>query len=587
MLESVGRYKILSPLGRGAMGVVYLAEDPVLGRQVALKTIDFGLEDEARRQFLRGRLLRDARAAASLSHPNVVSVFDIVDAGATLAVIMEYVPGENLGAYLSRNPVADPRFAAQIVKAMAAALDYTHSRGVVHRDIKPANVMLDASRIPKITDFGIARVSEGVTTTVAGSVMGTIEYMAPEQIKGEAVDGRVDQFALAVVTYRMLTGQTLFGEHSMATLAYKIVNELPAPVCSRNSWLPPTMDAIIAKALSKEPQDRYATCMEFAEAVTCALGAVDREAPTVAISPIAPAPKANSKLPALVFGCAVVAVAAGLMLWRPWSSSNSHGPETSAEAVRPAGPVASGPQIPPAQPPAPQNSEKSVSPPDRGAPAGHKIFAKLVVEPATPSRDYALEIPPKKVTAAQRAEQPQPVVLPPVSAEDAMAHGRELMKSQDYAGAIQAFSKVADLRPQNAQAYTSRGNAYQALEQFEAAIRDYDHAIRINPAVPGFYAARGACYMKLQKDDLALADLNQSLALKPDAPAALSSRARLYMALKDFHKALADWTEVISLQPENIQAHRQRANTYRALGDKAAAQADIQTAAELAAKRGG
>src|ERR1700722_11616614 len=143
--------------------------------------------------------------------------------------------------------------------------------------------MLDATRTPKITDFGIARITEGATTTMTGTVMGTIEYMAPEQVKGEAVDGRADQFALGVVAYRMLTGSLLYGDQSMATMAYKIVNEMPAPARSRNSWLPAGIDPVLAKALAKDPNGRYRNCSEFAEALRAALAGVDREAPTVAM----------------------------------------------------------------------------------------------------------------------------------------------------------------------------------------------------------------------------------------------------------------------------------------------------------------
>jgi serine/threonine-protein kinase len=180
MLGNIGRYKLRGQLGKGAMGVVCLADDPVLNRQVAVKTIDLAIEDPEKREFLRGRLLRDARAAAALTHPNIVSVYDVVEDGDIAAIIMEFVDGENLSAYLLREGAGDMAFTRQVIRAMAAALDYTHSRGVIHRGIKPANVMLDGARTPKITDFGIARITEGVTTTMTGAVMGTIEYMAPE-----------------------------------------------------------------------------------------------------------------------------------------------------------------------------------------------------------------------------------------------------------------------------------------------------------------------------------------------------------------------------------------------------------------------
>src|SRR6185312_10241626 len=175
MLQQVGRYQCLRQLGKGAMGVVYLAHDPALNRQVAIKTLDLGIEDEARREFLRDRLLRDARAAAALSHPNVVGVHDVVMEGDCACVVMEYIEGEDLAAYLARTPAASSQFTIHVIRAMSAALDYTHSRNIIHRDIKPANVMIDSTGIPQITDFGIARITEGATATMTGTVMGTLE----------------------------------------------------------------------------------------------------------------------------------------------------------------------------------------------------------------------------------------------------------------------------------------------------------------------------------------------------------------------------------------------------------------------------
>src|ERR1700722_11340517 len=319
MFQQVGRYKILSQLGKGAMGVVFLADDPLLNRQVAIKTIDLAIEDTTRREFLRGRLLRDARAAASLTHPNIVGIYDVVVEADCACVVMEYIAGEDLAAFLSRTPVADPQFTVHVIRAMAAALDYTHARGIIHRDIKPANVMLDAANIPKITDFGIARITEGATTTMTGTVMGTIEYMAPEQVKGEQVDGRADQFALGVVAYRMLTGGTLYGDQSMGTVAYKIVNEAPAPVRSRNSRLPAGVDPVLAKALAKAPDDRYRSCSEFADALAGALAGVNREAPTIAMTAPAPPRKTISRTAvAGIVLAGVTGAVAALVVWKPW-----------------------------------------------------------------------------------------------------------------------------------------------------------------------------------------------------------------------------------------------------------------------------
>jgi serine/threonine protein kinase/Tfp pilus assembly protein PilF len=576
-MEQIGRYKIISMLGRGAMGVVYLADDPLLHRQVAVKTIDLAINDPSRREFLRGRLLRDARAAAALLHSNIVSIFDVVTDGETDAIIMEYVAGENLSAYLARNTTADVAFTLRIVTAMASALDYTHSRGVIHRDIKPANVMLDVSLTPKITDFGIARITEGATTTMTGAVMGTIEYMAPEQVKGEAIDGRADQFALGVITYRMLTGETLFGDHSLTTLAYKIVHE-PAPlVRSRISWLPASMDTVLAKALAKNPSDRYTTCGEFAAALNAALAGVNREDSTLAMPAVAeqaPAKRGVNLLALILGAVALGAAAAGIAVWKPWAPAQQAAPTEQAKVA----PMAAATSLPPSLPSATPPGQNPPSPPKTEV---MKKPAKAVV------KEQAENVVPPKAASPVQQSLPTPVPSPPAAAaEDALDRGREAMKNQDYAAALQAFTKATDLRPNWAQAYHSRGNAYEALGQYDAALRDYDFAIRINPGFFNFYASRAACLVKLQQDDRALADLNQALTLKSEAPVVLSTRAALYMRRNDYQRAQADWTQVIVLEPENVVAYRQRAIARRQLGDRPGARADTAKVAEILLRRG-
>ena len=271
MPEQVGRYRILSQLGRGGMGVVYLAEDPLLHRKVAIKMLDLSVDEGSQKEFLQDRLLRDARAAAALSHPNIVSIHDVLEEGGAAYVVMEYLAGESLAAYLKHDPLPEPAFVVKVLRAMAAGLDYTHGCGIVHRDIKPANAMFDAVGTLKILDFGIARLSDASTATPTGMVIGTVQYMAPEQIKGEKLDGRADQFSLAAVAYQMMTGSTLFGYHTLATLTYKIVNEMPPPMQTRNASLPATVDVVVAKALSKSPDGRFPSCSAFVDALDAAL----------------------------------------------------------------------------------------------------------------------------------------------------------------------------------------------------------------------------------------------------------------------------------------------------------------------------
>jgi serine/threonine-protein kinase len=589
MLPQIGRYKILSQLGKGAMGVVFLADDPLLGRQVAIKTIDLGIEDATRREFLRSRLLRDARAAASLSHPNIVGIYDVVVEGDCACVVMEYIAGEDLAAYLSRNPVADPQFTVHVIGAMAAALDYTHARGIIHRDIKPANVMLDAASIPKITDFGIARITDGATTTMTGTVMGTIEYMAPEQVKGETVDGRADQFALGVVAYRMLTGGTLYGNQSVATLAYKIVNEAPASVRSRNSGLPAGVDPVLAKALAKAPDDRYRKCAEFADALAGSIAGVNREAPTIAIAAPPPPRKSGSRaaVAAIALAGAAGAVAA-MVVWKPWLQPAK--PEVSAEAVsKPAGepaPPTGLKQGPLLQAAASVETAPVAKPPEKKATVDPPHKAAETTAPVDPPHKAAEAKAPVEQVDDVAPDAATPPADTPKPAVEALNRGRELMKQEQFAAAIQAFTKAADIRPNWAPGYVSRAGAYQHLEQFDAAIRDYSRAIRLNPKMFNAYFGRAQCYIHQQQDDLALQDFNQAISLKPEAPLALVGRAGIYLRRKAYKEALADFNETIRRSPDLANAYRGRANARRALGNERGARADEEKYRELSARKG-
>jgi serine/threonine-protein kinase len=226
-MENIGRYEIERKLGQGAMGVVFLARDPTIGRSVAIKTFD--VQDSANEedwQWLRDRLLSEGNRAGSLDHPNIVKVYDVVDEGDMAYIVMEYVQGVTLEAYLREHPAPSPDLVLHILRQTADALDYAHSRGIIHRDIKPANLMIDDQDAIKITDFGIAKKTGSMTQT--GRFMGTLEYSAPEQIEASPdVDGRADQFALATLAYLLVTGQKPFDAQTNASLTHQIMNKQP------------------------------------------------------------------------------------------------------------------------------------------------------------------------------------------------------------------------------------------------------------------------------------------------------------------------------------------------------------------------
>jgi serine/threonine-protein kinase len=271
-MDRIGRYKIVRELGRGAMGVVYHAIDPNIGRSVAIKTIQLGgkPEDSGR---LRERLFREARSAGILSHPGIVTIYDVEQQGDLAYIAMEFVDGPTLDQIMAPNAPLPPERIFAVLGQSAVALDYAHQKGIVHRDIKPANIMIARDGTAKIADFGIAKITASDQFTVTGSIVGTPHYMSPEQVQGQPVDGRSDQFSLAVIAFELLTGDKPHtGEH-LTTVVYKIVAEEPISPRRLNATLSGAIEAVLLKALAKKPDARYRNCQEMVGALEKACAA--------------------------------------------------------------------------------------------------------------------------------------------------------------------------------------------------------------------------------------------------------------------------------------------------------------------------
>ena len=272
-MEQIGRYQIVGELGRGAMGIVYRAQDPAIGRTIAIKSIRLNdLTDDAERERLRERLFREAQSAGILSHPGIVTIYDIAEENGMAYIFMEFVNGPPLEKMLHTARTPDKETLLTIFRQTAAALDYAHKKGIVHRDIKPANIMIHEDGVAKITDFGVAKIVSQ-QMTVAGTMMGTPSYMSPEQIQGGEISGRTDQFSMAVMVYEILTGEKPFTAEYLPTLLYRIVRENPVPPQRLNTTLTPQIEAVLHKALSKSPSDRYETCADFISALSIACNA--------------------------------------------------------------------------------------------------------------------------------------------------------------------------------------------------------------------------------------------------------------------------------------------------------------------------
>ena len=263
-LIQLGRYEILAELGQGSMGVVYKARDPVLDRVVAIKTINLNLPKDELAEY-EARFYQEARAAGGLNHPNIVTIYDIGKSDRVAYMAMELLEGDELRAILSTGQPLPAVQALDVASQVAEGLSYAHERHIVHRDIKPANVMVVRDGLVKITDFGIARMRTNDVKTMTGMILGSPKYMSPEQVAGKRADHRSDLFSLGVVLHEMLTGQAPFQADTVHGLMYQTLNTTPTAPSLRNPALPEILDLIVAKALSKNVEERYQSAADVAK----------------------------------------------------------------------------------------------------------------------------------------------------------------------------------------------------------------------------------------------------------------------------------------------------------------------------------
>ena len=282
--QKLGRYKVVRELGKGAMGVVYEGLDPNIGRRVAIKTARrdvmeaTGLADE-----MMARFLREAQAAGGLNHPNIITIFDAGEEGDIAYIAMEYLEGGDLQDLIKANKRFDVDKVVDICATVADALGHAHRTGTVHRDVKPANIMMPKNAPLKIADFGIAHVSDS-SLTQTGAMIGTPHYMSPEQFMGQHVDGRTDLFSLGIILYEMLTGEKPFTGDSLSAVMHKVLRSEPIAPRELNFAVNEYLDAVVMKALSKEPDKRYQT----GEAMAAALRESLKPNPDPAVLALAP-----------------------------------------------------------------------------------------------------------------------------------------------------------------------------------------------------------------------------------------------------------------------------------------------------------
>lgn len=265
-MDHFGRYRILGTLGKGAMGMVYKGLDPAIDRPVALKTIRLDqIFEQGEVRELRERLNREAKAAGKLSHPNIVTIYDVGEEGNIQYIAMEFLRGNTLESLINKGLNWDYKTLSRVMIQVCDALDYAHENGIVHRDIKPANVMILEDNQVKVMDFGIARVDKSASMTQTGTALGTPNYISPEQLKGQPVDRRSDIFSLGVVFYELLTAQKPFKGETISALIYSILHTEPPPPSEINLNVPRIFDKITAKALVKDPDLRFQRAVDMAD----------------------------------------------------------------------------------------------------------------------------------------------------------------------------------------------------------------------------------------------------------------------------------------------------------------------------------
>lgn len=270
---TIGDYEIVEELGRGAMGVVYKGIDLKMKREAAIKTVHFDEVDEDTVKAVKDRFFREAESAGKLTHPNIVTIYHVGEESDLAYIAMELLRGKTLETWCKKTNLLPLKTTLKVIGQLSEALDYAHKNGIVHRDIKPANIMMLSKGEIKITDFGIAKIQSS-SHTKTGVIMGTPNYMSPEQLAGKKVDGRSDLFSLGVILYELLVGERPFNGDTITTIMYQIANAAPPPLLKYKQEMPPILQKLVDKALAKKPEDRFQTGAEFANAIKVCLAKI-------------------------------------------------------------------------------------------------------------------------------------------------------------------------------------------------------------------------------------------------------------------------------------------------------------------------
>jgi eukaryotic-like serine/threonine-protein kinase len=299
MISTLGRYKIISEIGQGAMGVVYKAVDPIIDRTVAIKTINLNLSRQELEEY-EMRFQQEIKAAGRLNHPNIVTIYDVGKTESVAYMAMEFLEGNELKDMIASGNLPSAEQVVDIIAQVADGLWFAHQQDIVHRDVKPSNIMVMKGGIAKITDFGIARLPNSAVKTMTGLILGSPRYMSPEQVIGKAIDARSDIFSLGVVLYEALTGVAPFDGDNVNAIMYSTVNTTPPPPSQHNRALPPMLDLIAAKAMAKLLEDRYQSIKELSEDLREVRRQMDASRPAAALKATTAPPPSRPSAPPIV-----------------------------------------------------------------------------------------------------------------------------------------------------------------------------------------------------------------------------------------------------------------------------------------------
>jgi eukaryotic-like serine/threonine-protein kinase len=296
MISTLGRYKIVSEIGQGAMGVVYKAVDPIIDRTVAIKTINLNLSKQELEEYEQ-RFQQEIKAAGRLNHPNIVTIYDVGKTDQCAYMAMEFLEGAELKDIIASGKLLPPEQCVDITAQVADGLWFAHQQDIVHRDVKPSNIMVMKGGIAKITDFGIARLPNSAVKTMTGLILGSPRYMSPEQVIGKTIDARSDIFSLGVVLYEALTGIAPFDGDNVNAIMYSTVNTTPPPPSSHNRHIPAMLDLIVAKAMAKLLEDRYQSIKELGDDLREVRRQMESTRPAAALKASTAPPAVSTRTP--------------------------------------------------------------------------------------------------------------------------------------------------------------------------------------------------------------------------------------------------------------------------------------------------